>query len=127
MEFSEQCTKLATTMLSFRMSVKYMHWTTQSYATHKTTDGYLTKLDNLIDRIIETYSARYGRPRVGDALKINVIIYPSFSNALEIFAKQFLETDFVRNVNPAIDSDLLTLRDELLSETMTALYLSTFK
>jgi hypothetical protein len=118
----------ATTLLSFRHSIKNLHWMTRSYATHKATDGYLTKLDDLIDRIIETYSARYGRPSTGAKfIQMRVMVYTSFSEALQIFAKEFLQTAFTKFVNPDLDTDLITLRDELLSETMTALYLSTFE
>jgi hypothetical protein len=130
---------LATELLSFRHSIKHIHWSTDSYAIHKATDGYLIKLDGLIDRIIETYSARYGKPMASKALSpaaskaasvkavdVKIIMYPSFSIALELFAKQFLQTDFERYINKSLDTDLVNLRDELLSETMTALYLSSF-
>jgi hypothetical protein len=45
-----------------REQIKLYHWQTMSYSRHKATDEVLEKLDALIDRYVEVYMGKYGRP-----------------------------------------------------------------
>ena len=122
---STNTAKLATVMLAFRNAIKMFHWSTKSYAAHQTSNGYLGKLDDLTDTIIEVYSATYGRPLVSDE-PVRPMVIKDLTNGLDVFAK-FLQDEFPKFVNPLVDTHLLNLRDELLSETQRAIYLSTFR
>ena len=117
--------KLASVMLAFRNGIKMFHWSTKSYAAHQTSNGYLGKLDDLIDTIIEVYSATYGRPLMSEE-PVRPMVIKDLSLGLDIFSK-FLQDEFPKFVNRELDTHLLNLRDELLAETTRALYLSTFR
>lgn len=107
--------------------VKLYHWRTKSYAQHKATDELYSKLNEHIDSFIEVLLGK-------DSSRIHMIekrieLIDS-SNGTEFKHRIFEYRDFLKSFNiffdSSRDSDLLNIRDELLSDVNQFLYLLTF-
>ena len=113
--------------MTMREQIKIYHWQTHSFARHKATDEVLEALDTTIDEYVETYMGKYGRPKLtarSNTIKLvnmNEKSAPRFVKA----CIAYLEGPLVRRLKPAVDSDLINLRDEMLGELNKILYLFT--
>ena len=107
--------------------VKLYHWKTRSYSQHKATDELYSKLNEHIDSFIEVLLGK-------DASRIKMvekrIDLLDSSNGIEFRNRIFEYRDFLQSMNiyfdSSRDSDLLNIRDELLSDINQFLYLLTF-
>lgn len=107
-------------------NVKLFHWLTDSYAKHKATDQLYDDLNKTIDKFIEVYIGKYGRlQNVNRELKLIKYSDADFVNYLKRTIK-YLEGDFIGLISKN-DSDLITLRDDLLIQINQALYLLSLK
>ena len=114
--------------LQLRDQVKLYHWQTGLYSRHKGTDGVIESLDGNIDKFVEVYMGKYGRPRLGASTNTTKISNLSETSAVR-FIKAcigYLLTDLLPNAErrPA-DTDLANIRDEMLAELNQLLYLFT--
>jgi hypothetical protein len=111
-----------------REQIKLYHWQTKSYPRHKATDGVITALDESIDKYVEVYMGKYGRPRM--TARNNVIRVTNLSEASILkFIKGcivYLTKDLTKKLKPQ-DTDLMNIRDEMLAELNQLLYLFTLK
>jgi DNA-binding ferritin-like protein len=107
--------------------VKLYHWKTHSYAEHKATDELYSKLNEHMDTFVEVLLGK-------DASRIQFLekkieLY-DFSNILEFKRRIFEFRSFLKDLdihfNSSHDSDLLNIRDEILSDINQFLYLLTF-
>lgn len=116
---------LVTHLLTIRNQVKLYHWQTGSFARHKATDDLTAALDLSIDSFVEAYMGRYGRPKVTGSIHLH-----NFSeSAARAFVAQetkYLEQELPRRIGKN-DTDLLNIRDEILSELNKVLYLFTLQ
>jgi DNA-binding ferritin-like protein len=107
-----------------RDQIKLYHWQTKSYSRHKATDGVIDALDEHIDKYVEVYMGKYGRPRL--TARTNTVKLQNMSEATIVkFIKaciNVLTNDLSRGLKPT-DTDLLNLRDEMLAELDQLLYL----
>lgn len=101
-------------------NIQLYHWSCTIYARHKVSDELYKSLGDLIDKYVEVYSGKYGRPKLSG--KINV----KHMNDKEII-------DYINNIILKIkkiaandDTDLCNIRDEILSSLNQTLYLFTF-
>lgn len=110
--------------LQFVAQIRLYHWQTHVYARHKATDKLLTQLEPLVDRFVETMSGKYGtRPHLEGGLSVqNLDDCTARQYVLDFTA--FLESMDDRLLEPP-NSDLLSIRDELVVELNRALYLFT--
>lgn len=113
-------------LLHLQLQSKIFHWQTQSYAQHNAFGQFYDKLDDLIDRLVEVYQGRYG-----DHLQYNKTIALKNMGEVDIpdalnKAAILLENDFQESCN-GTDSDLLNIRDEILSEVNKLKYLLTLE
>jgi hypothetical protein len=114
---------LVSTFFNIRDQVKLYHWQTKSFAQHKATDDLVTALDTNIDKFVETYMGRYGRPVVKKTLPVK--------NLSVAGIKTFItrSTDWLSKKLPRMlkntDSDLLNIRDEILADLNQVKYLFT--
>lgn len=114
---------IVSTLLTIRNQIKLYHWQTKSFADHKATDDLTAALDLAIDRFVEVYMGKYGRPRVSKTIKLH-----NFSSTM---ARTFVskQTLYLINVLPRKlkknDTDLLNIRDEILAELNKIRYLFT--
>ncbi len=110
-----------------REQIKLYHWQTYSYPRHKATDAVVEALDESIDKYVEVYMGKYGRPRMTAAT--NTIRVTNLSEkAIVTFIKSaitFLNGPLVKGLKPGSDTDLINIRDEMLGELNQLLYLFT--
>ena len=121
-------TSLMSTFLGIQSQFKVLHWQTQSYAKHQAYGEIYNTFSEISDEFMEAYMGKYGRLVLeGEA---DVII---LSNIGEINIDDFLETitQFLLNLNNRLnsqqDSDLLSLRDDMLVAVNKLKYLLTLK
>ena len=115
-------------MLTLRNQVKIYHWETMKYARHKATDDLVDKLDDAIDKFVEVYIGKYGRPkltpRTGTIRLRNYddVQAPTLLNEAIAWMTNRLPALLSKN-----DTDLLNIRDEILAELNQTLYLFTLQ
>lgn len=110
-----------------RDQIKLYHWQTESYSRHKATDSVIEKLDSLVDRYVEVYIGKYGRPKMTAPNNVVKVSQMSDSTA-ERFVKSCIDyvvNDLVPKGKKSADMDLATIRDEILAELNQLLYLFT--
>ena len=107
-----------------RDQIKLYHWQTKNYSRHKATDGVIDALDEHIDKYVEVYMGKYGRPRL--TARTNTVKLQNMSEATIVkFIKaciNVLTNDLTRGLKPT-DTDLFNIRDEMLAELDQLLYL----
>ena len=111
---------------SMREQIKVYHWQTNQFARHKATDEVLEALDGSIDTYVEVYMGKYGRPKI-TASTNTVKIQNMADKTAAKFIKAciaYLQGPLVKRLKPA-DTDLINVRDEMLSELNKLLYLYT--
>ena len=118
---------LVSTLLEMLMTVKMYHWRTASYAQHKATDELYEKLNKNIDTFVEVFLGK-SESRIQE-MDQRLPLY-NFHKEGE-FKKKIYEyrrmlQDMNKTFSPQTDSDLLTIRDELLINVNQFLYLMTF-
>lgn len=110
-----------------REQIKLYHWQTHSYPRHKATDAVVGALDESIDKYVEVYMGKYGRPKLTGST--NTIRVTNLSEkAIVTFIKSaiaYLNGPLVKGLKPASDTDLINIRDEMLGELNQLLYLFT--
>jgi hypothetical protein len=112
--------------LQLRNQIKLYHWQTRVYARHIATDQSLVKLEKSIDSFVEIYIGKYGRPKLSGA---NAAF--TLQNLTEAGATRLIKAaiKYIQGLSKTLrsgaDSDLLNLRDEMLSDLNQLLYLFT--
>ena len=111
---------------TLREQIKLYHWQTTEYSRHKATDAVIAELDESIDKYVEVYIGKYGRPKMSS--RTNTV---QVKNLTEKNAVQFVKIciGVLINVLPKnlkkTDTDLLNIRDEMLAALNQLLYLFT--
>jgi Family of unknown function (DUF5856) len=119
------CETIVQVFFHMLLNIKLYHWETNIYARHKASDDLHGALSTLIDTFVEVYMGRYTRPE--------------FKNTFDVKVKQLDDLNIVDILNGYIkflkyevpkytkesDTDLLNIRDEMLSEINKTLYLFT--
>lgn len=100
------------------------HWSTRSYNRHRASDDLYTNLATLVDKYMEVYFGKYGRPGAGPGeymLKVSKI------NDVEMVMYMRTVSRFMENNKamfcPNKDADLGNVLDEMITETNRAVYL----
>lgn len=115
-------------LMTLRDQIKIYHWQTMSYPRHKATDDLVSSLDENIDKFVETYMGKYGRPKFTprtSSIKIR--------NFHDQEAPKLLKEaiDWLTHKLPShlksTDSDLLNIRDEIMADLNQTMYLFTLK
>ena len=104
--------------------VKLYHWKTRSYSEHKATDELYENLSEKIDRFLEVLMGK-------DQTRINLIeskIKLLDPNSTKLFKEQiFKYREFLEDIDIYFDrhddSDLLSIRDDILADLNQFLYL----
>jgi hypothetical protein len=98
-----------------------------SFARHKSTDDLVDKLDDSIDKFVEVYIGKYGRPKY--TVKTGRIQVRNYNDKeAPAMLKEAIEwlTTSLPTLLSSNDTDLLNIRDEILGELNQTLYLFTF-
>tara|TARA_B110000967_G_C18878003_1_gene559495 strand:- start:887 stop:1348 length:462 start_codon:yes stop_codon:yes gene_type:complete len=123
-KFKSEITKVFLELLNM---VKLYHWKTYSYAQHKATDELYESLNKHIDKFIEVLLGKDSSRIHMVSKKIKLIDFNNaadFKSRIYSFREFFTQMD--KNFNKKRDTDLLTLRDDLLIDINQFLYLMTF-
>ena len=116
--------EVASKLIEVHNQLKFFHWQTTSYARHQAYGGTYDALTGLIDNFVEVMMGKYGRV---PALPMKVY------NRNEKDCMTFIDETIAyllslsNALNPSNDSDLLNIRDEMLSEFNKLKYLLTLK
>jgi DNA-binding ferritin-like protein len=107
--------------------VKLYHWKTHSYAQHKATDELYAKLNENIDKFVEVLLGKEETRIKMMERKIELI---DNSNVEDFKDRIYEYRDFLTNMNTYLDdkkdSDLISIRDDILVDINQFLYLMTF-
>jgi DNA-binding ferritin-like protein len=107
--------------------VKLYHWKTYSYAQHKATDELYSKMNEHIDSFVEIMLGKEESRIKMIEKKIELI---DASNVLEFKKRIYEYRDFLIDMDLYFDkkkdTDLLSVRDELLGDINQFLYLLSF-
>jgi hypothetical protein len=115
--------EIVTTFFNIRDQIKLYHWQTKSFAEHKATDDLVGTLDTNIDKFVETYMGRYGRPYVKRTLPMKNLTVTGI-RAFIGRSDEWLTNKLPRMLKKT-DSDLLNIRDEILADLNQVKYLFT--
>ena len=113
---------------SMREQIKVYHWQTYMFARHKATDEVIEALDGSIDKYVEVYMGKYGRPKITSSTS-TVKVQNMADKTAAKFIKAciaYLQGPLVKRLKPT-DTDLVNIRDEMLGELNQLLYLYTLK
>jgi hypothetical protein len=115
-------------MMTLRDQVKIYHWQTMSFPRHKATDELVGKLDDNIDKFVEVYMGKYGRPKLSGrtgTIKIRNF-HDKEAPALLQSAIDWLTHKLPKHLKNT-DTDLLNIRDEIIADLNQTLYLFTLE
>ncbi len=109
--------------LQLRDQLKLYHWQTRVYARHIATDNILQSLEKSIDSYVEIYIGKYGRPKMNGK---NASI--TLHNLSEAGASRMLiaAVKYLQKINLP-DTDLMSIRDDMIGDINQLLYLFTLK
>lgn len=114
--------------LHLRDQIKLYHWQTRVYSRHIATDKILETLEKSIDSYVEVYIGKYGRPRVTGKNATITLQNLSEAGATRLIhaAIKYLQGPLTKTLK-ATDTDLMNIRDEIVSDLNQLLYLFTLK
>lgn len=115
-------TKVAREVFELQTVLKLFHWKTTSLALHEASDKLVESLLRLGDELVEAMIIRHGRPDAVGVIRVVCLDKAEVGAYLQRHAQQFWVRDFNRLVGKA-DTDLHSIRDEVLASIHQALYL----
>ena len=122
------CEDIIQTFFHMQLTIKLYHWQTRLFARHKATDELLENLSGLIDEFIEVYMGRYKRPdfKGGFSIEITELTDETAKKMLDNYIS-IMKTKVPKYLKKESDTDLLNIRDEILSNLNKTLYLFTLE
>lgn len=115
------------TFLEMLNTIKLYHWKTHSYATHKATDELYKDLNDSIDEFVEVFLGKDGRRvNLSNVKNMKIKDFNSlndFKKNIEFYKNFLIQLDIVNITN---NSDLFSIRDDILSHLNKFTYLITF-
>ena len=113
-------------LVGIEQQLRILHWQTESFAQHKAFGETYAALGDLIDSFMEGIMGKYGRFQL-ESNSIQII------NMSELDLVDFVEgsaqflTSLSEQLDPQADTDLLNIRDEMLTNISKLKYLLTLK
>ncbi len=106
--------------------IKLYHWQTRTFSRHKATDTALSSLADLVDKYVEVYIGKYGRPRLDSRTNTTQVTNMSEAGIVKFIRRctNYIGRDLTKGLKES-DTDLFNLRDEMLAELNQLLYLFT--
>ncbi len=111
-----------------RDQLKMYHWQTTKYAQHKATDDTIKQLDEHIDVFVEIWMGKYGKVKVTRGTQTIELRNMSERTAIKLIKDSivYLQGPFTKAFKPT-DTDLANIRDEIVGDLNTLLYLFTLQ
>lgn len=110
-------------LFNIRDQIKLYHWQTMSFSEHKATDDLVKSLDTNIDKFVEVYMGRYGRPYVKETLQVKNLTVTGIRGFINKSNGWLAEK--LPQMLKKTDTDLLNIRDEMLADINQVKYLLT--
>ena len=121
---NSQKSRILKTFFEILHSIKLYHWKTKSYSQHKSTDELHEKLSDQTDRFVEVLMGK-NNSRI-DMVEHKMKLY-DFDTKYDFQHKMFEFREFLIDLSQVFpskkDSDLLTIRDDMLESLNQFLYL----
>ena len=122
-----KASKIVLTFLEFLNMIKLYHWKTRSYSQHKATDELYGRLNENIDKFVEVLLGK-DQSRIHSMDKQLDLI--NTDDITDVKERVFQYRNFLTELNICFDqkkdSDLLSIRDDLLADINQFLYLLSF-
>lgn len=114
--------------LQLRNQIKLYHWQTKVYSRHIATDAILDKLDKSIDSYVEVYIGKYGRPRLTGKNMSFTMHNLSEAGATRLITSslKYISGPLTKQLHTN-DTDLMSIRDDIMADLNQLLYLFTLK
>jgi hypothetical protein len=111
-------------LVQMEQQMRIFHWQTKSHARHKAFGKVYSNLGDLIDTFAEAWMGKNGRVRVSGPIEVQ-----NLGGDVEQIVDGYIETlvGMTDALDPQKDTDLLNIRDEILSEFNKLKYLLTLK
>ena len=113
-------------LVTLQTQLRIFHWQTKSYAAHQALGITYDSLSLKIDEFVEVFMGKYGRISVN---KMSVNLEDLSDGTLDVFVDKmidYLQTGLKENINEN-DTDLMNIRDEMLSSMNKLKYLLTLE
>lgn len=120
--------EVALYLMYIRDQMKVYHWQTSSYARHKASDTFVDNLSDKMDKFIEVMQGLENQRLDISKTKQFQLKNKSDQNINEILKefREWLVVDLLKYLNKhKSNADLITIRDEILSDVDQTLYLFT--
>jgi DNA-binding ferritin-like protein len=107
--------------------IKLYHWKTRSYSQHKATDELYGRLNENIDKFVEVLLGK-GQSRIQHMEKRMDLVNTDNMRDVKSHVFEFRNflTEFNMHFDGKRDSDLLSIRDDILIDVNQFLYLLSF-
>lgn len=115
--------KIIQNLLTLLNQLKYYHWGTDSYARHQALNEAYNGLNTLIDEFVEVYLGKYGKDLSPISINIRTESELDIDSALNEISNYF--SNELTNELSENDTDLLNLKDEMLTIINKTKYLFT--
>jgi len=111
-------------LVQMEQQMRIFHWQTKSFARHSAFGGIYGTLGDLIDTFAEAWMGRNGRVKVAGPIELQ-----NLGGDVEQVVDGYIETlvGMTDVLDSQRDTDLLNIRDEILSEFNKLKYLLTLK
>ena len=113
-------------IIQFEQQLRIIHWQTTNYEKHTAIGIAYEGLGDLIDTFVEISTGKYGLLTLTDGVKLaNMTGDKDLTSYLDAHVKIFVSLTEI--LDPATDSDLLNIRDEILGVVNHLRYRLTLK
>ena len=121
--------EMAMKFMSVRTNIKFYHWRTSFFAAHKSSDEFLSKFDENIDKIVEYIQGSRGTRVILSNCSEGFELYDVNDTNIVAYLNHFklwLTTIFTKSLDSKTDVDILALRDEVVGDINQFIYLLSF-
>lgn len=119
---------IVTKFLTYQNQVRIQHWQTTSYSEHESLGDLHDSLSGHIDNFVEVFMGKYGRVMSQNNFQLVLENYKNLSPMnLMVEMESYLINELPTMLDAKKDTDLLNIRDEILSSINKTKYLLTLK
>ena len=119
--------KLIKSIQKFLLIVKFHHWNTKSYNTHKVTDQMFADFQIFLDKFTEVYMGYTGEKFVsGSKMDFNIVI-PASDKAFISDVQKFRKFLYGVETNADLSGDLINILQEMQSSVNQYLLLLSYQ
>jgi DNA-binding ferritin-like protein len=111
--------------LGLQVQMKICHWQTKGYARHKAFMKFYDNMEDLIDTFVESAMGKYGRfslEKDTKTVELNNLSELDMKGLINTVRDALVQMDLDKK-----DTDLLNIRDEMISEVNKLSYLLTLE